>query len=235
MTPSRIPLLLCSLLLCPPAMPQPTKDVPFDDHPYGDAIAEMAERGILQGYPDSTARALQPMTRYEFAAAWARLCDTLGLHADAPSLQGMVTDVPVDHWARQSIESLAALGLLPVLPDPDVDPLHWAAAGVAAVAIEPPRGPGHLLYQGERVLLRREYIEMLFRTCQAAAKQGLGPLTPGDLVGIGPAEFATQHRIIRGMPDPADLTRERLGLDDPMLRGSFCAATTRLLDWWARP
>lgn len=50
---------------------------PFTDVPAGhwayDAVARLAARGIVFGYPDGTYKGVQPMTRYEMAAMLARV------------------------------------------------------------------------------------------------------------------------------------------------------------------
>lgn len=46
-------------------------DVPFDHWAYS-AVQELAEAGVLEGYPDGTYQGAQPMTRYEFAVAVER-------------------------------------------------------------------------------------------------------------------------------------------------------------------
>lgn len=49
-------------------------DVPFDHWAYP-AVEQLAQAGVLEGYPDGTYKGPQPMTRYEFAVATARLYD----------------------------------------------------------------------------------------------------------------------------------------------------------------
>ncbi|MBD3173850.1 MAG: hypothetical protein GF320_01615, partial [Armatimonadia bacterium] len=47
-------------------------DVPWDHWAY-DAIAELYDAGLLEGYPDGTFKGENNLTRYEFAMALARL------------------------------------------------------------------------------------------------------------------------------------------------------------------
>lgn len=47
-------------------------DVPFDHWAY-QAVEELAQAGVLEGYPDGSMRGPQAMTRYEFAVAVSRL------------------------------------------------------------------------------------------------------------------------------------------------------------------
>ncbi len=54
-----------------PVLANPFVDVPMNHWAY-DAVAQLAAKGILQGYPDGTFQGTKPMTRYEFAVATAR-------------------------------------------------------------------------------------------------------------------------------------------------------------------
>lgn len=61
-----------SLALVAPALAQPFADVPTDHWAY-DAIAELAAKGLIEGYPDGAFRGDRAMTRYEMAMVVARL------------------------------------------------------------------------------------------------------------------------------------------------------------------
>ncbi len=63
---------LLSLMLVAPALAQPFADVPTDHWAY-DAIAELAAKGLIEGYPDGAFRGDRAMTRYEMAMVVARL------------------------------------------------------------------------------------------------------------------------------------------------------------------
>ncbi|MDI6773148.1 MAG: S-layer homology domain-containing protein [bacterium] len=63
---------LLSLTLVAPAMAQPFADVPTDHWAY-DAIAELAAKGLIEGYPDGAFRGDRAMTRYEMAMVVARV------------------------------------------------------------------------------------------------------------------------------------------------------------------
>lgn len=63
---------LLSLTLVAPALAQPFADVPTDHWAY-DAIAELAAKGLVEGYPDGAFRGDRAMTRYEMAMVVARL------------------------------------------------------------------------------------------------------------------------------------------------------------------
>src|SRR5215471_917896 len=55
-----------------PAFAQPFADVPTNHWAY-DAIAGLAAKGLVEGYPDGTFRGDRAMTRYEMAMVVARL------------------------------------------------------------------------------------------------------------------------------------------------------------------
>ncbi|MCL6553250.1 MAG: S-layer homology domain-containing protein, partial [Firmicutes bacterium] len=61
-----------TLTLVAPAFAQPFADVPTDHWAY-DAIAELAAKGLIEGYPDGAFRGDRAMTRYEMAMVVARL------------------------------------------------------------------------------------------------------------------------------------------------------------------
>jgi hypothetical protein len=63
---------ILSLALVAPAFAQPFADVPTDHWAY-DAVAELAAKGLIEGYPDGAFRGDRAMTRYEMAMVVARL------------------------------------------------------------------------------------------------------------------------------------------------------------------
>jgi hypothetical protein len=58
-------------------------DVPFDHWAYS-AVEQLAQVGVLEGYPDGTFKGPQPLTRYEFAVAIARAYDWIRKGISAP-------------------------------------------------------------------------------------------------------------------------------------------------------
>lgn len=60
------------LALAAPAFAQPFADVPTDHWAF-DAIAELAAKGLIEGYPDGTFRGDRNLTRYEMAMIVARI------------------------------------------------------------------------------------------------------------------------------------------------------------------
>jgi hypothetical protein len=63
---------ILSLAFVAPAFAQPFADVPTDHWAY-DAVAELAAKGLIEGYPDGAFRGDRAMTRYEMAMVVARL------------------------------------------------------------------------------------------------------------------------------------------------------------------
>jgi len=60
------------LLVVAPAFSQPFADVPTDHWAF-DAIAELAAKGLIEGYPDGTFKGDRALTRYEMAMVIARV------------------------------------------------------------------------------------------------------------------------------------------------------------------
>jgi len=58
-------------VICLPAFAQQFPDVPFDHWAY-QAVQDLADDGIIQGYPDGTFSGKRALTRYEFAEALSR-------------------------------------------------------------------------------------------------------------------------------------------------------------------
>jgi len=69
-------LVLLALALAPAFAEQPFSDVPQDHWAYA-AIDKLAASGIIEGYPSGRFDGKRSMTRYEFAAAIARIVDRL--------------------------------------------------------------------------------------------------------------------------------------------------------------
>ena len=72
-----------------PAFAQPFADVPTNHWAY-DAIAELAAKGLIEGYPDGTFKGDRAMTRYEMAMVVARLLariESIQIPAPVPARQ----------------------------------------------------------------------------------------------------------------------------------------------------
>jgi hypothetical protein len=96
-----------------PAFAQPFADVPTNHWAY-DAIAELAAKGLIEGYPDGTFKGDRAMTRYEMAMVVARLLARIeSIQIPAPSAPG-VGRADLDSIQRLVNEfraELAALGV----------------------------------------------------------------------------------------------------------------------------
>ena len=96
-----------------PAFAQPFADVPTNHWAY-DAIAELAAKGLIEGYPDGTFKGDRAMTRYEMAMVVARLLariESIQIPAPTPP---EVTKADIDAINRLVNEfraELAALGV----------------------------------------------------------------------------------------------------------------------------
>jgi len=106
--------------LVSPAFAQPFADVPTNHWAY-DAIAELAAKGLIEGYPDGTFKGDRAMTRYEMAMVVARLLariESIQIPAPAPPPPPppppQVTRADLDAISRLVNEfraELAALGV----------------------------------------------------------------------------------------------------------------------------
>ncbi len=92
--------------LISPAFSQPFADVPTDHWAF-DAIAELAAKGIVEGYPDGTFKGDRAMTRYEMAMVVARLLarvEAIKIPPAAPP-----TKIPPAEVGRADIQTLQRL------------------------------------------------------------------------------------------------------------------------------
>src|SRR5215467_12927105 len=85
-----------------PAFAQPFADVPTNHWAY-DAIAELAAKGLVEGYPDGTFKGDRAMTRYEMAMVVARLLariESIQIPTPAPPPKPEVTKADIDKILR---------------------------------------------------------------------------------------------------------------------------------------
>jgi hypothetical protein len=80
-------LVALALALAPALAQQPFADVPQDHWAYN-AVNTLAEKGLLEGYPDGSFKGKQNLTRYEFAQAIARMMDRVEQISGTPGPQG---------------------------------------------------------------------------------------------------------------------------------------------------
>lgn len=94
------------LMVVSPAFSQPFADVPTDHWAF-DAIAELAAKGIVEGYPDGTFKGDRAMTRYEMAMVVARLL----ARVEAIKIPGAPppTKIPPAEVGRADIQTLQRL------------------------------------------------------------------------------------------------------------------------------
>ncbi len=73
-------LLMVALLV--PAVAKDMPDVPFGHWAY-DAVDELTDLGVVEGYPDGTFKGDRTWTRYEFAVMLTRMIDFLEDYLDS--------------------------------------------------------------------------------------------------------------------------------------------------------
>src|SRR5574337_122363 len=104
------------LAVASPVFAQPFADVPTDHWAF-DAIAELAAKGIIEGFPDGTFKGDRGVSRYEVAIIVARILariEAIKIPAPAPAGAPQVTRTDVQTIQRLVNEfraELAALGV----------------------------------------------------------------------------------------------------------------------------
>ena len=99
------------LAIISPAFAQPFADTPTNHWAY-DAIAELAAKGLIEGYPDGTFKGDRAMTRYEMAMVVARLLariESIQIPTPAPPPKPEVTKADIDMILRLVNEFRAEL------------------------------------------------------------------------------------------------------------------------------
>src|SRR3989454_10017451 len=93
---------LLVLVVVSPAFAQPFADVPTDHWAF-DAIAELAAKGIIEGFPDGTFKGDRGVSRYEVAIIVARILariEAIKIPAPAPAAAPQVTRTDVQTIQR---------------------------------------------------------------------------------------------------------------------------------------
>ncbi|MBM3450814.1 MAG: hypothetical protein FJX78_07510, partial [Armatimonadetes bacterium] len=107
-------LLMATLVLATltPAMAQPFADVPTNHWAY-DAIAELAAKGLVEGFPDGTFKGKQPVSRYEMAMVIARIIARIEAIPTPPPLPANLVRQPAlaAATARINANNVAITGL----------------------------------------------------------------------------------------------------------------------------
>ena len=96
-----------------PAFAQPFADVPTNHWAY-DAIAELAAKGLVEGYPDGTFKGDRAMTRYEMAMVVARLLariESIQIPAPQPPQVTAQDLANIQRLINEFRAELAALGV----------------------------------------------------------------------------------------------------------------------------
>lgn len=126
-------------------------ETPFTDIPAGhwamDAVKELTDKGIVQGYPGSEFKGNQPITRYELAVTLARFVEIMAppkKDAAQPAAKDVSCEAKAPDWAAASIEMLKKGNFLPaespIMTDgkkaATAEDVSQALAAVAARLIE---------------------------------------------------------------------------------------------------
>lgn len=127
-------LVITVLCLLVPAFAKDMPDVPFTHWAY-DAVDELTDIGILQGYPDGTYGGQRTLTRYEFAEATVKLLHYLENYVDEKTA---ALEAGVDAAAARAIArdeaAKAVSGLKLPTFDMTLDQVKQVAAAAGAQA-----------------------------------------------------------------------------------------------------
>src|SRR5256712_4000260 len=122
------------LAVVSPAFAQPFADVPTDHWAF-DAIAELAAKGIIEGFPDGTFKGDRGVTRYEVAMIVARILARIEAikipapAAAAPAPQVTRADVQtIQRLVNEFRAALAALGVRVTAVEEELTALKGAAS-----------------------------------------------------------------------------------------------------------
>lgn len=187
------------------AADQPFTDV--DGSFAEDAVAQLADRGVLNGCDNNRFCPNRPLTRAQFASMLARLLDD-DLD-DAPAASPF-TDVDADATHGRAIAKLTANGLIAGCDDGlfcPAEPLTRAQAMTLLdrTVVFPPAGAG-------------EYFTDIDGTHQGAIERAA---SAGVTAGCEPARFCPSDTVTRAQA--AVLFARALGLSDPVSLDPFNA------------
>lgn len=87
---------------------QPFPDVPWDHWAY-DAVATLAEKGIIVGYPDGYFKGTRPLTRYEFACALRNALERIKAEITPPGVDVSALQNAINQL-RSRVEALEKAG-----------------------------------------------------------------------------------------------------------------------------
>src|SRR3989441_2447721 len=127
---------LLVLVVVSPAFAQPFADVPTDHWAF-DAIAELAAKGIIEGFPDGTFKGDRGVTRYEVAMIVARILARIEAikipapAAAAPAPQVTRADVQtIQRLVNEFRAELAALGVRVTAVEEELTALKQSTSNV---------------------------------------------------------------------------------------------------------
>ncbi len=132
---------ILSFTLVAPALAQPFADVPTDHWAY-DAIAELAAKGLIEGYPDGAFRGDRAATRYELAMVVARLLARIEaikippLPADLVRTPQLNTAIAADQAAIRAVDQRLTAKLATIQRLVAEFRAELAALGVRVTAVE---------------------------------------------------------------------------------------------------
>jgi hypothetical protein len=174
------------LALAAPAFTQPFADVPPDHWAY-DAIAELAAKGLIEGYPDGTFRGNQPLTRFEMAMIVARIIARIEAIPPPAPLPGDVVRAPalaaVDARLTGAIATLTRLVA--------EFRAELAALGVRVTAVEEELAAIRARLDHTRITGVFNYLYWGFQTPAQAPRHGLNRFQLTYVGTIAPGLSAT--------------------------------------------
>jgi hypothetical protein len=168
-------------------------DIPqqFWARPY---IQEVAQRGIVNGYPDRTFRPDNPVTRSEFAVF---LDKTFELQSKQEAI--VYQDVPSIHWAQGEIQKATEGGFLTgdpettFRPDDRLSRLEVLLALSQGLELQPPDNVEQVLQQNYEDV---EAIPEKALSSVAAATQAGFVYKDGEARRLRPDESATRAEVV---------------------------------------
>lgn len=135
--PVPAPLLIPSPQTSTTASPStsPSPQVSFPDVPQNfwaaSFITALAQRNIVEGYPDNTFRPAQPVSRAEFAAMLEKAFPS---HSSPPALK--FADLPPNYWGRTAIAQAVQSGFMNGYPNNQFQPDQKISKEQAIVALK---------------------------------------------------------------------------------------------------
>ncbi len=166
------------------------------DHWAWPVLTDLAQRGLISGFPEGDYRPADPMTRAEFAAQLARLFDLPQAPSKTPE-RGDYPDLSTDHWAYASVQKAVQMGFLTgypegvFLPEQTVTRIGVVVALANGLMLKSSRGTGPVLaiYSD-----RSQVPAWATRQLVAATEAGLVVNYP-DPAQLAPNKTATRAEV----------------------------------------